>query len=112
MAELLGVFGFLVVLLRAAILCFQTIAAGGTIFLSVVTPDASSRPEEVRKPAWKLIRWCALGLAFSQVFFLVVNALVLRYSTDISYTEVLSANFALASLVAIAGSLAILFWPE
>jgi putative copper resistance protein D len=112
MAELLGVFGFLVVLLRAAILCFQTIAAGGTIFLSVVTPDASLRPEEVRKPAWKLIRWCALGLAFSQVFFLVVNALVLRYSTSISYTEVLSANFAIASLVAITGSLAILFWPE
>jgi len=111
MAELLGVFGFLVVLLRAAILCFQTIVAGGAIFLSIVTPDESLRPEELRQPAWKIIRWCALGLAVSQVFFLAVNALVLRYSTDISYAEVLSANFAIASVVAIAASLAILFWP-
>lgn len=112
MVELLGVFGFLVVLLRAAILCFQTIVAGGTIFLSVVAPDASLCPEELKRSAWKMIRWCAAGLALSQVFFLAVNTLVLRYSTDISYTDVMTANFAIASLVAIAGSLVILFWPE
>ena len=112
MAELLGVFGFLVVLLRAAILCFQTIVAGGTIFLSVVMPGAFSGSQDLKQSAWKIIRWCALGLALSQLFFLVVNALVLRYSTDIPYTEVLTANFAIASLVAIAASVVILFWPE
>ena len=112
MAELLGVFGFLVVLLRAAILCFQTIAAGGAIFLTVVTPNGALRPEELKRPAWKIMRWSALGLALSQLLFLVVNALVLRYSTGISYAEVLGANFAMASVVAIVASLAIVFWPE
>ena len=34
MVELLGIFGFLVVLLRAAILCFQTVAIGGILFLT------------------------------------------------------------------------------
>jgi len=112
MAELLGVFGFLVVLLRAAILCFQTIVAGGTIFLSVVLPNVFSDSQALKQPAWKVIRGCALGLALSQVFFLFVNALVLRYSTDLSFTEVLSANFAIAGVVAIGASLLILFWPE
>ena len=112
MAELLGVFGFLVVLLRAAILCFQTIVAGGTIFLSVVLPKVFSDSQELKQPAWKVIRGCALGLALSQLFFLFVNALVLRYSTDLSFTEVLSANFAIVGVVAIGASLLILFWPE
>ena len=36
MVQLLGIFGFLVVLLRAAILCFQTVAIGGILFLALV----------------------------------------------------------------------------
>src|SRR5215471_11172031 len=112
MAELLGIFGFLVVLVRAAILCLQTIVAGGAIFLTVVARNESLRPEELTRPAWKLIRWCAAGLALSELSFLMINALVLRSSTGISYADVLGANFAIACLVAIAASLAIVFWPE
>ena len=112
MAELLGAFGFLVVLLRAAILCFQTVVAGGAIFMRVVTRDESLRPEEFKQPAWKIVRWGAVGLGVSQLLFLIVNALVLRYSTGISYEEVLGANFAIASVVAFAASLVIVFWPE
>jgi putative copper resistance protein D len=112
MNDLLGIFGFLAVLLRAAILCFQTIVAGGAIFLTVVASSDSLRPEELKRPAWKLVRWCAAGLAVIQLSFLVVNALVLRYSTDISYREVLGANFAIAAMVALAAALAILFWPK
>ena len=112
MAELLGIFGFLVVLVRAAILCLQTIVAGGAIFLTVVARNESLRPEELTRPAWKLIRWCAGGLALSELSFLMINALVLRSSTGISYADVLGANFAIACLMAIAASMAIMFWPE
>src|SRR5215468_3360350 len=112
MSDLLGMFGFLAVLLRAAILCCQTIVAGGAIFLTVVSSKDSLRPEELRRPAWKLIRWCAAGLALIQLAFLLVNAVVLRYSTGISYGEVLGANFAIAALVALAAALAIVFWPR
>ncbi|HET7108586.1 MAG TPA: CopD family protein [Candidatus Acidoferrum sp.] len=111
MADLLGIFGFLVVLLRAATLCLQTILAGGVIFLCFVTSNESLRPEELRRPAWKFIRWSGAGLVLCQLAFLIVNALVLGNSTNISVGEMLGANFAIAGIVAIASSLAVVFWP-
>ena len=111
MAEMLGMFGFLVVLLRAAILCFQTILVGGTIFLTFVASNEGLRPEELTRPAWKFIRWSGVGLALSQLAFLIVNSLVLGNSTDISIREMLGANFAIAGIVAIVASLAVALWP-
>jgi putative copper resistance protein D len=112
MADLLGIFGFLVVLLRAAILCFQTILAGGVIFLCFVAGNESLRPEELTRPAWKLIRGSGVGLAICQLAFLIVNSLVLGNSTNISLREMLGANFAIAGIVAIVASLVVSFWPE
>jgi putative copper resistance protein D len=111
MADLLGIFGFLVVLLRAATLCCQTILAGGVIFLSFVASNGSLQPEELTRPAWKFIRWSGGGLALCQVAFLVVNSLVLGNSTNISVGEMLGANFAIAGIVAIVASLAVALWP-
>jgi putative copper resistance protein D len=111
MADLLGIFGFLVVLLRAATLCFQTILAGGVIFLCFVASNDSLRPEELMRPGWKFIRWSGVGLAFCQLAFLIVNSLVLGNSTDISIREMLGANFAIAGIVAIVAALAVAFWP-
>jgi copper resistance protein D len=111
MADLLGMFGFLVVLLRAAILVFQTILVGGVIFLSFVASDNSLRPEELTRPAWKFIRWSGVGLALCQIAFLIVNSLVLGNSSDMSIREMLGANFAIAGIVAIVASLAVALWP-
>jgi len=111
MADLLGMFGFLVVLLRATILVFQTILVGGVIFLSFVASNESLRPEELTRPAWKLIRWSGVGFALCQIAFLFVNSLVLGGSTDISIREMLGANFAIAGIVGIVASLAVAWWP-
>jgi len=111
MADLLGIFGFLVVLLRAAILCFQTILAGGLIFLCFVASNDSLRPEELTRPAWKLIRCSGVGLAICQLAFLIVNSLVLGNSTNIPVREMLGANFAIAGIVAIVASLVVALWP-
>ncbi|HXC47041.1 MAG TPA: CopD family protein [Candidatus Sulfotelmatobacter sp.] len=111
MADLLSIFGFLVVLLRAAILCFQTILVGGLIFLCFVASNDSLRPEELTRPAWKFIRLSGIGLALCQLAFLIVNSLVLWNSTDISIREMLGANFAIAGIVAIVASLAVALWP-
>jgi hypothetical protein len=111
MADLLGIFGFLVVLLRAAILCFQTILVGGVIFLSFVTSNNGLRPEQLTRPAWKFIRWSGVGLAVCQLAFLIVNSLVLGNSTEISIRDMLGANFAVAGIVAIIASLAVALWP-
>ncbi len=112
MIQLLGIFGFLAVLLRAAILCFQTLVVGGAIFLTVITANTSLRPEELRRPAWKLILWGAIGLAVSHLLFVITNSLILMYTADLSWEEVLGANFAVAGLVAVAVSLLIAFWPK
>ena len=112
MVRLLGTFGFLVVILRAAILCFQSLGVGGVLFLLVVARKPEQRREELLRPAWKLIRASALAVAVAQLFFIVTNSLVLSYSADIPMREVLGANFVSAGAMAILGGLAIAFWPE
>jgi putative copper resistance protein D len=111
MTDLLGMFGFLVVLLRAATLCFQTILVGGLIFLTYVASSNGLRPEELTRPSWKFIRWSGVGLALCQVAFLIVNSLVLGNSTEISIREMLEANFAIAGIVTIVASLGVALWP-
>src|SRR5713226_1675762 len=77
MVQLLGIFSFLVVLLRAAIMCAQSICVGGVIFLLLVARGANAEMEYLRRRAWKLIRWSALALAASQLFFLLSNSFML-----------------------------------
>jgi putative copper resistance protein D len=112
MVDLLGTFEFLVVLLRAAILCFQTVSIGGILFLTVVTRKAELRSEEMLRASWKLIRATALALALSQLFFVITNSLVLTYSTDIPIKAVLGTNFVWAGVLAIAAALALALWPS
>jgi len=111
MADLIGTFGFLVVVLRAAILCFQTVSIGGILFLSLVTRKAELRSEALLRASWKLVRASALALAISQLLFVVTNSLVLTYSNDIPWQQVLSANYVWAGALAVAGALALVFWP-
>jgi len=111
MVALLGIFGFLVVILRAAILCFQTISIGGILFLYIAAGKAGEQSDELRRSCWKLIRASALALALSQLFFIFTNSLVLTYSTDIPLSDVLDANFFWAGVVAALAGLAVTFWP-
>jgi putative copper resistance protein D len=111
MVQLLGIFGFLVVLLRAAILCLQTVTVGGILFLILVARTAELRSPELLRASWKLIRGCALGLAFAQLFFVITNSLVLTASTEIPIRDVLNANFVWAAVLAILAALALAAWP-
>jgi len=112
MVQLLGIFGLLVVLLRAAILCFQTAALGGIFFLGVVARRAEWRSDELLRACWKLIRASALALALAQCFFVLTNSLVLTYSTEIPFRAVWNANFVWAGILAAAAGLAIALWPS
>jgi len=99
------------VLLRAAILCFQTVVIGGLFFFILVARGPQSRDEALLRSGWKLVRWSALGLALSQVLFLVTNSVALTYSTGIPLGQVYSANFFWAGLVAAASGFAVALWP-
>ena len=111
MAQLISIFGFLVVLLRAAIMCLQTLAVGGILFLLVVARSQEQRGEGLLRSAWGLIRWSALGLALAQLFFVITNSLVLTYSTAIPIRSVMNANFVWAGALAMAGGIALYAWP-
>lgn len=111
MVQLLGIFGFLVVLLRAAILCFQTAAIGGILFLLFATRAPELRSEELLRASWKLIRVSALGVAVSQLFFVISNSLVLTHSTDLPMSAVWGANYVWAGILAIAAGLVLAAWP-
>ena len=111
MDHLIGVFGFLVVLLRAAILCFQTVALGGLFFLLIAARRAEQRSEDLLWSSWKLIRISALALAISQLFFVFANSVVLTYSNDIPISYVFSANYLWAGLFAAVAGLLLAMWP-
>lgn len=111
MPEMLALSGFLAVLLRAAILCFQSVVIGGLFFFLAIARDPQSRSEATLRSGWKLIRWSALGLALSQIFFVITNSAVLTHSTGIPLRQVLEANFFWAGLVAVASGLAVVLWP-
>src|SRR5450755_80769 len=111
MVELLGIFGFLVVLLRAVTMCFQSITVGGILFFTVIARSREERSEEFLRSAWKLIHWCAIGVAASQLLFVLSNSLVLRATVEIPMRQVLGANFVLSGILGIAAGLVIASWP-
>lgn len=111
MVQLLTIFGFVIVLLRAAILCCQTIAVGGILFFLIVARDAGLRTERVLNSAWKLIRWAALGFVLSEFLYALTNSLVLTATTDLTAADVIGANYVIASAIGIVAGLMLLFWP-
>jgi putative copper resistance protein D len=108
-ADLLGLFGLIAVVLRAAILCFQTIAAGGIIFLLVVARPSRFCQESWLYRATRLIRWSALALSIAQVAFVISNTLVLTSSTDMPVGAALGANYVIAGVLAAAAGLVVFF---
>jgi putative copper resistance protein D len=111
MVQLIGIFSYLVVLLRAATLCFQSLAVGGILFLLLVTRSEELRTEEFSQSAWRLLRWSGVGMAMAQALFVVSNSMVLTYSAEISLREVLGANYVFAGLLGVVAGIAIASWP-
>lgn len=108
MARLLQVFGFLSVLLRGASLTFQSLTAGGVIFLFLVLRNFGDDSEKIKASCLSWLRRFALVLVAVQVSYLAANSLILMESAQISLAEVSGANFVFAGALGIAASLAIL----
>ena len=111
MQQLLNLFGFLSVLLRAVTLATQTLAVGGVIFMLVVarplhlTEDQSAN---AMQRSWKrLVALSALGLAAAQVISLSINSAVLMATADLSLGEVVGASFFLAGAVSVMASVSL-----
>jgi putative copper resistance protein D len=107
-ARLLQIFGFLSVLLRGASLTFQSLTAGGVIFLFFALRNFADDSDKIRASCLSWLRRFALVLVAVQISYLAANSLILMESAQISLAEVSGANFVLAGALGIAASLAIL----
>jgi putative copper resistance protein D len=109
MQQLVDLFGFFSVVLRAGTLVFQSLVLGGTFF---VLWTARSRPdlpvesvERVHSIAWRLLRISAIALAVVQLLYLFVDSSVLMTTAEIPFSSVVGASFFVAGSIIFGGAL-------
>lgn len=105
MPQLLDLFAFLSVLLRAMTLAFEALTIGGVIFILVIAQTHSGR-----EVGWGLSRvsiLCSILLAFTQILFVTANSVILMNTTGLSWTEVSGANYCIASALIVAASVVV-----
>ncbi|HXY23330.1 MAG TPA: CopD family protein [Candidatus Acidoferrum sp.] len=107
MARLLQIFGFLSVLFRGGTLTFQSLTAGGIVFLFLVLYGSGEEREKIQAPCLRWVRRFAVALAAMQISYLLANGLILMKSAGLSFGEVFGANFVLAGAIGIFASLSI-----
>jgi copper resistance protein D len=99
--QLADLFGYFSVLLRAATLIFQSLLLGGVLFVLWVARRSPGTREDgletVQCSSLRLLRANALGLAVAQILYLYVNSTVLMATAEISFRDVIGANFFLAA---------------
>lgn len=107
MARLLQIFGFLSVLFRGATLTFQSLAAGGLVFLNFILRRASPESDATQQACLRWIRRSALALAVMQLSYVLANSLILMQSADMTLADVSGANFFIAGTIGIFAALTI-----
>jgi putative copper resistance protein D len=94
-AQLLDVFGFVSVLLRALSLALSALTAGGALFIATVL--AAGAPDPERKPLWqscsRLLRWSAVALCLVELCWLAADSAMLSLTAGLSLADVAGANF-------------------
>src|ERR1019366_8174172 len=76
MQQLVDLFGFLSVVLRAGTLVFQSLLLGGIVFVLWIARGAPGNPESIEKMqsgSWTLLRFSTIGLIVMQVLYLYVE---------------------------------------
>ena len=108
MQQLVDLFGFFSVVLRAGTLVFQSLVLGGIFFVLWTgrnNPElAQESMERVRSTAWTLLRASAIGLAVVQVLYLFVDSSVLMTTAEIPFIGVVGASFFVAGSVIFGGA--------
>ena len=111
MALLLDLFAYLSVIVHGLTIIAQSMALGGVLFLVFL-----ARPYEavlgaagvdIRRRTRKIAFWSTIGLIVAEGATLALQGSVLMGTVDLDLMGVLSAEFALYSLVKIAGALAL-----
>ena len=109
MQQLVDLFGFLSVVLRAGTLIFQSLLLGGIVFILWTARGVPGNPESIQKiqsGSWTLLRLSTIGLIVFQVLYLYVNSAVLMTTAEIGFREVIGANFFLSGSIVLLAAVA------
>ncbi|MGB7556273.1 MAG: CopD family protein, partial [Candidatus Korobacteraceae bacterium] len=109
MQQLVDLFGFLSVVLRAGTLIFQSLLLGGIGFILWTARGVPGNPESIQKMqsgSWTLLRLSTIGLIVFQVLYLYVNSAVLMTTAEIGFREVIGANFFLSGSIVLVAAVA------
>lgn len=108
MAWFLLDFGLLAVLLRAAILAFQSLVIGGLVYVAFVQIPGGPAGDLATLRCRRGIRWAALALAVSQLLYVAVNAAILLGTLQLSFRDLVTADFFIAGTVGLVASVALI----
>lgn len=114
MGQLLNVYGFLSVILRAASLFFLFFMIGGVLFSYLVlgrwrrTPPISTSPFVACE---RLLRIAGLGLAIVQIIYLTCESLILVDSSGMTLSDLAGANFLTAGIILVFSGVIFALYP-
>ncbi len=111
MQQLVDLFGFLSVVLRAGTLVFQSLLLGGVVFVLWTSREAPGDPAQrtrMESGCWTLLRLSIVGLIVIQSLYLYVNSAVLMVTADIGFSGVVGANFFISGAIVLCAALAAL----
>src|SRR5271169_6123529 len=107
--ELVDLFAFLSVVLRAGTLVFQSLLLGGVLFVLWVARTSPEVPSDsiarIQKSSWRLLQFSAIGLALMQLLYLYVNSAVLMATAEIGFDGVIGANFFISGCIVLTAAL-------
>jgi len=107
--NLVDLFTFFAVELRAGTLVFQSVLLGGVLFVlwaARASPEASEESiGRVQASSWRLLRIGAIGLAIVQLLYLYVNSAVLMVNAEIGIDGVVGANFFISGSIVLTAAL-------
>lgn len=109
MQQLVDLFGFLSVILRAGTLVFQSLLLGGVMFVLWVSREVPGDPQQADRMqggSWLLLRISAILLVVVQALYLFVDSSVLMAAADIGFGGVIGANFFISGSIVLATALA------
>jgi len=107
MSGIVTLYGLLSVLVRGLVLTAQSLTLGGVVFFLVVASPKSKIPDSLGNTILRWIRRSAFLLAVAEILYVALDITILTGAGGFAFVEVISANFALAGLLASASALAV-----
>jgi len=111
MQQLVDLFGFLSVIMRAGTLVFQSLLLGGVVFViwtSRQTPGDRLQNSRMQSSSWTLLRLSIVGLILFQIGYLYLNSAVLMVTAELPFRGVIGANFFISGSIVLCAAIAAL----